>query len=136
MDAALLDTDLLSEVLRQRNPIVRKRACQYLRAHGQFAFSAVTRFEIIRGYKERGAAGAFAKFIAFCGHSLIVAVDDAIFDQAADLWAIARQGGHPCDDADLLIAATAILHSRRLVTGNRAHFDWIPNLSLENWREP
>jgi tRNA(fMet)-specific endonuclease VapC len=136
MDAALLDTDLLSEVLKQRNPIVRKRARQYLRSHGQFAFSAVTRFEIVRGYKERGAAGPLARFITFCGHSLIFAVDDAIFDRAADLWAIARQGGHPCDDADLLIAATALAHGRRLVTGNRTHFEWIPDLILENWREP
>jgi len=136
MDAALLDTDILSEVLKQRNPNVRRRARQYLRSHGQFALSAVTRFEMIRGYKHRNATVPLARFFTFCGHSLVLAVSDAIFDRAADLWVVARQGGHPCGDADLLIAATAMEHARRLVTGHKSHFAWIPGLSIDNWREP
>jgi tRNA(fMet)-specific endonuclease VapC len=136
MDAALLDTDILSEVLKQRSPNVRKHARQYLRSHGQFALSAVTRFEIIRGYKERSATTPLARFLTFCGHSLILPVTDAVFDRAADLWVAARQGGHPFGDADLLIAATAIEHGRRLVTGNMSHFAWIPGLPIDDWRQP
>ncbi len=136
MDPALLDTDMLSEVLKQRNPIVRKHARQYLRSHGQFAFSAVTRFEVIRGYKDAGATTQLARFLTFCGHSLVLPLTDAIFDRAADLWVLARQGGHPCGDADLLIAATALVHDRRLVTGNASHFTWIPGLAVDDWRQP
>ena len=44
--------------------------------------------------------------------------------------------GHPQTDADLIIAATALEHSRVLVTGNTTHFAWIPSLTLENWRAP
>jgi tRNA(fMet)-specific endonuclease VapC len=136
MDLALLDTDMLSEVLKQRNANVRKQARQYLRSHGQFALSAVTRFEIIRGYKEAGATTQLARFHTFCGHSLILPLTDAIFDGAADLWVVARQGGHACGDADLLIAATALEHGRRLVTGNSSHFAWIPGLAVDDWRQP
>lgn len=136
MDLALLDTDTLSEVLKQRNPIVSQHAAAYLQIHGQFAFSAFTRFEILRGYKESKATRQLPRFAAFCAQSLVLPVTDAIFDRAAELWVMARQGGHPHGDADLLIAATALEHSRELVTGNTSHFAWVPGLSLADWRLP
>ena len=136
MDAALLDTDLLSEVLKQRNLNVRKHARTYLRSHGQFAISAVTRFEVLRGYKEKNATTQLTRFLAFCGHSLVLPLTDAIFDRAADLWVAARRGGHPSGDADLLIAATALEHNRDLITGNIAHFAWISGLTIKDWRKP
>jgi predicted nucleic acid-binding protein len=136
MDPALLDTDMVSEVLKQRNPNVLRRSREYLRSHGQFAFSAVTRFEVLRGYKEQNATTQLAKFAAFSTHSLILPLTDAIFDCAADLWVAARRGGHPCGDADLLIAATAIEQGRKLVTGNTIHFMWIGGLAVDDWRLP
>jgi predicted nucleic acid-binding protein len=36
-------------------------------------------------------------------------------------------------DTDI-IAATALETGRTLVTGNIAHFDWIPGLALADWR--
>lgn len=39
-------------------------------------------------------------------------------------------------DADILIAATALVHNLVLVTENRAHFQRIPKLRLESWRGP
>lgn len=134
MDPTLLDTDILSEVLKQRNVQVRDRARQYLRSHGQFAFSAVTRFEIIRGYKELGATSQLARFATLCGHSLILPLADAVFDRAAVLWVLARQGAFPRGDADLLIAATAIESGYHLATGNTSDFSWIPGLQVEDWR--
>ena len=136
MDPALRDTDALSEVLKQRNPNVRKHARQYLRSHGQFMFSAVTRFEVVRGYKAALATTQLARFLTFCGHSSVLPLNDAIFDRAADLWVLARQGGHPGSDADLLIAATALEHGLRLVSGNASHFNWIAGLGLDDWRQP
>src|SRR5205085_125799 len=100
------------------------------------AFSAVTRYEVIRGYRDQGATKQLARFAVFCQHATIFPVTDAIFDRAADLWVIGRQGGHPHGDADLIIAATALELGRKLVTGNTSHFSWIPGLSLEDWRQP
>lgn len=136
MDIALLDTDILSEVLKLRNPTVRQKALDYAQAHGQLAFSSMTRYEILRGYRDQNATTQLARFGVFCQHALVFAVTDAIFDRAADLWVTGRRGGHPHNDADILIAATALEHGRVLVTGNTTHFGWIPGLRLDDWRQP
>lgn len=134
MDATLLDTDILSEILKQRNATVVANAATYLAEHGQFLFSAFSRYEIQRGFLERGATRQLERFEEFCAHSSVLAVTDAVFDQAAMLWAAARQGGHASGDADLLIAATAQIHGLVLATGNARHFQWTPNLTLADWR--
>ncbi|MBN8625192.1 MAG: type II toxin-antitoxin system VapC family toxin [Planctomycetes bacterium] len=134
MDAALLDTDTLNEVLKQRNPLVVQKSADYLRQHGQFAISAMTRYELLRGLKEKQATKQLTQFQEFCRHSLILPITDAILDRTADLWVAARRGGFPGKDADLLIAATALETQRVLVTGNTAHFAWVPSLKIENWR--
>lgn len=134
MDIALLDTDILSEVIKQRNPNVVRNATEYLAEHKQFAFSAFSRFEIERGHKEKHATKQQPRFALFCSHALILPVSDAVLDRAGDLWSFARQHGHPHGDADLIIAATAIETQRILVTGNAVHFDWVPNLKIDNWR--
>ncbi|TWW07908.1 hypothetical protein E3A20_29640, partial [Planctomyces bekefii] len=66
MAIALLDTDMLSELLKQRHPQVTSRAAEYLRLQGKFAFSVFTRFEISRGFKEQGATNQLTRFKEFC----------------------------------------------------------------------
>jgi tRNA(fMet)-specific endonuclease VapC len=136
MDLALLDTDILSELIKLRNAAVQRKALAYVQSHGQIAFSAMTRYEILRGYRDTNATTQLARFGVFCQNSLILPVSDATFDLTADLWVAARRGGHSSNDADLIIAATAIEHGRVLVTGNVAHFAWIANLRIEDWRQP
>src|SRR6266576_3528011 len=99
MDAALLDTDILSEVIKLRDPAVRQKALAYTQVHGQLAFSAMTRYEILRGYRDQNATAQLAKFAAFCQHAIVFAVSDATFDRAAELWVVGRRGGHPHNDA-------------------------------------
>ncbi len=48
----------------------------------------------------------------------------------------AYEGGHPRNDADLMVAATALEQGRAVVTGNIGHFDWIPGLTIEDRRQP
>ncbi|MEI8016549.1 MAG: type II toxin-antitoxin system VapC family toxin [Schlesneria sp.] len=136
MSVALLDTDMLSEVIKLRDPIVRNHALTYQQQHGPLTFSAVTRYEVLRGYKQYGATRQLANFAVFCQHSLILPVTDATWDRASDLWAYARQHGHPHDDADLVIAATALENQRILITGNLRHYIWIPGITVVDWRNP
>ena len=135
MDPSLLDTDTVSEILKQRNTAVVDNAAAYLEEHGQFSLSAFTRYEVRRGYVDKHATRQLKKFELFCSNSLVIPVTDVVFDRAATLWAIARQGGHPKSDADLIIGATAQEHNLVLVTGNKRHFDWMPGLRLEDWRD-
>jgi tRNA(fMet)-specific endonuclease VapC len=136
MDEALLDTDILSEVLKQRNSVVRHKAAHHLKEHGRFSFSVFTRFEIVRGYKEKNAIRQLQRFEVFCERSLVLPADDTVFEKAGELWVVARRDGYPHGDADLIIAATALKSGRVLVTGNTPHFAWIPGLVLDDWRQP
>jgi predicted nucleic acid-binding protein len=136
MDESLLDTDILNEVLKQRNANVIRHAAEYLAIHGRFSISSITRYEALRGLKEKGATGQLSRFLEFCRHTSIVPVSEDILDRAADLWSLGRRQGLTPKDADLIIAATAVADGRTLVTGNTVHFQWIPGLTLSNWRDP
>ena len=135
MQAALLDTDILSEVLKQKNPTVVQKAAEYLQQH-EFAISAMTWYEVVRGLKFKRASRQLKNFERFCSNSIVCPISEEILNRAADLWVAGEHGGHPHRDADLIIAATALEHGRLLVTGNTPHFAWIQGLSVEDWRVP
>jgi predicted nucleic acid-binding protein len=136
MDAALLDTDTLNEVLKRKNSNVVRHAADYLSQYGQFAISSITRYELLRGLKEKNATSQLARFQAFCQNSVIYPVIDVVLDRAVDLWVAGRKQGLSPKDADMIIAATALHHGRVLVTGNTAHFALVPGLTINNWRDP
>lgn len=133
---SLLDTDTRSEVIKGRNRLILIRAGHYLAQHGRFSFSLVTRFEILRGLKARTATSQLAAFEAQCQASDIIPITDEVIVRAADLYADLHRRGQLIGDADLLIAATALVHSRVLVTNNTAHFSRIPGLILDCWAAP
>jgi tRNA(fMet)-specific endonuclease VapC len=135
MKPSLLDTDILSEVLKKKNPHVLQSAANYLAQHQRFAISAITRYEVLRGLKDKKATRRVQNFENFCLNSLVLPITDEILQRSAELWVEARRGGHPRYDADLIIAATALEHGRCLVTGNTAHFSWIYGLDIEDWRQ-
>jgi len=92
MDAALLDTDTLNEVLKRKNANVVQHAADYLAQHGQFAISSITRYELLRGLKEKNAASQLARFQSFCQNTTILPVIDDILEEAVDLWFCGRHG--------------------------------------------
>lgn len=134
MDETLLDTDILSEVLKRKDAQVLASAAQYLAVHQRLAFSAITVYEIVRGLQAKQAHQQLAGFLRTVGTSQVHPVSLPVLMRAARLWAEARQGGHPHNDADLIIAATALEAQRVLVTGNTSHYSWIPGLKLADWR--
>jgi predicted nucleic acid-binding protein len=121
-------------VLKQRDARVVAQAAAYLEMNGQFAFSALSRYEIVRGLRDRDAAAQLRRFEEFCQHSVVFPITDEVLLRAADLWVVARRQGRPRGDADLIIAATALEHGRTLVTGNTSHFDGIADLVVTDWR--
>jgi tRNA(fMet)-specific endonuclease VapC len=54
-------------------------------------------------------------------------------DVAADVYAHLHASGQPVGDADILIAATALVHHLTVVTNNESHFRRIPGIDVENW---
>jgi len=134
MDESLLDTDILSEVLKGKDQQVLATAQQYLNEHQRLAFSTITLYEIVRGMRAKRAARQFTKFLQMVANSDVLPISVPVLLRAADLWAEAGKGGHLRGDADLIIAATALEARRVLVTGNTAHFSWINGLQLTDWR--
>lgn len=102
----LLDTDILSELLKQ-HPLVVLRARSYLLEHVQLAFSIITRYELLRGLKAKDAHAQEAAFNLFCQGSRILPFTDRIIERAATLYGELYRQGALLPDADLLIAATA-----------------------------
>lgn len=129
---ALLDTDTLSAVLRQ-NPAATRKAQAYLRVHRRFAFSIITRYEVVRGLKAKDATRQQIAFDRFCKASEILPLSDPVVVLAADIYADLHRRGELIGDADILIAATAIFEDRDLVTNNERHFRRIARLRVENW---
>jgi tRNA(fMet)-specific endonuclease VapC len=136
MPEVLLDTDILSEILKGVDANVAGRARPYLGVHSRFTFSLITKYQVLRGLHRKAAAIQQQLFLFICAGARIVAIDDLVIEHAARLWAHAIANGKPAEDADLLIAATALEHGLPLCTGNTTHFDWIPGLRLVNWRMP
>jgi tRNA(fMet)-specific endonuclease VapC len=135
---ALLDTDTLSEIMKGQNPSVEHHAREYLRTHGQFRFSIIKRYEILRGLKSKQALKQISIFENKCKSSYIYPItdEDEIVGQASDIYAYLYQKGLLINDADILIAATAIVHDLTLITGNNDHFNRIPNLLYNSWNLP
>jgi tRNA(fMet)-specific endonuclease VapC len=135
MEPALLDTDTLSEVIKGHDLHVQEKAREYLGVHGRFSFSLITRYEILRGLKAKGAAQQIAAFEGRCRQSHVVPLTDEIIVRAADIYADLYRKGQLISDADILLAATALTHGTILVTENPAHFSRIPGLRIESWRD-
>ncbi len=128
----LLDTDTLSAIMRQ-HPLVIQRAQVYLNIHQQLTFSIITRYEILRGLKAKNATTQLAAFEGFCSKSQILPLTDEIIVKSADIYADLHQRGLLIGDADILIAATALVHNLTIITNNENHFKRINSLRVENW---
>ena len=136
----LLDSDTLSELSRGHARVARN-ARSYLVEHGRLAFSAVTVFERLRGYRAALAAGKpyeayLQAFEALCRSSKVIPVDAAVADRAASYWAALPTRARRAL-GDILIAATASVHGMALVTRNRKDLEPIVKLDsslvLQDW---
>lgn len=129
---ALLDTDILSAIMRQ-NSVVIPKAQEYLVDHEQFTFSIITRYEILRGLKAKNATKQLEIFNRFCDLNVVLPLTDAAIIKASDIYALLKQRGEIIGDADILIASTALTYKLHVVTNNVNHFQRIPELNIQNW---
>ena len=128
----LLDTDILSALMR-RHPRVVSRSRAYLAEYAQLTFSIITRYEILRGLKAKNATRQTAAFERFCARNIILPLSDEIIIRAAEIYADLSGRGELIGDADILIAASALVEGFGVVTNNERHFQRIRDLHVENW---
>ena len=130
----VLDTDNLSALMR-KNPNVIAKATNYLAEHGHFTISIITRYEVLRGLLARGAIKQAAVFSEFCLRIRILDIDDLVIVKAAGIYADLYRRGELIGDADVLIAATAMVNDLAVATNNEGHFGRVRGLQVENWQK-
>jgi len=139
MNKTLLDTDILSEVLKGRNASVVAQAQAYLAVHQVFTISVVSVMEIVCGFQRAQRQDRLEQFLQALASMEVLPFD---IESAAlagridgDLWRTGQRVGR----ADPMIAAQAIVHNLVLVSGNLAHYSRIQALGyplqVVNWRE-
>lgn len=135
----LLDTNVLSELMRPRPDAAVLGWFAQPSHHGALSISAVTQAEVMLGIAllpsgQRQAAltqAARAMFEQdFKDH--ILAFDSGAADIYARIVAQRSAQGRPISTEDAQIAATALQHRMALVTRNTRDFDLIPDLQLIN----
>ncbi len=132
----LLDTNILSEVLRPRpSPAVIGRLLQF-NSRTLFA-SEITRFELCFGARLRADAPMFWARLQRELMPLVtwLPVTEAVSTRAGEIAAAQRLAGRPCGTVDPFIAATALVQGVPLVTRNVQHFERINGLKVQNWFE-
>lgn len=130
----LLDTNIVSAYMhprQQKTVITRIEA--YLQTYGQLDFSIITRYEVLRGLRAKGATTRLEAFSSLCEVNRVLPLTDDIVVQAADIYADLYRRGALIGDADTLIAATALVNGMKIATNNEAHFNRVVGLQIENW---
>jgi predicted nucleic acid-binding protein len=139
MTRALVDTDILSELMKGKNLRVAERGRAYLAAHGRYTVSAVTVMEIAYGFRRVGRIDRLDSFKSFLQGHEVLPFDAEAALLAGDIDADLDARGRPVDLGDVMIAAIALKQGLTIVTGNVPHFEAIKAaglaLNIENWRE-
>jgi predicted nucleic acid-binding protein len=117
---ALLDACVVIDVLRS-NAAARSA----LARAGTLAASEVTRFEVLAGRRPGEEAATEAPFD---GLDWLV-VDEGVARRASALARDYRPSHSGIDDADYLVAATALEYGAQLLTTNVRHFPMLPDLA-------
>lgn len=138
MNRTLLDTDILSEILKGRDQHVAGVASAYLREHQHLTLSAVTVLEITRGYRRVNRVSKLESFERALDACEILSLDDRAARIAGRIYADLELRGRPVGMPDVMIAAIALQHDFAVATGNVAHFEAIRvagyELEIANWR--
>ena len=126
----LLDTSVCVGVIR-RLPDFERRLRGY--DPSELAVSVVTVLELLFGAGISEAPELNRQQVdAFLCSVLVLDIKRDIADRAALTRVLMRRSGLGVSDFDLLIAATALVHGRTLLTSDR-NFLRIPGLAVEDW---
>jgi len=140
MERALLDTDILSEVLKARDANVVNSAARYKQQFGHLTISSITVMEVVKGFHKAGQPASIDRFLTALRSSEVLAFDTTAAEIAGKIFGDLERSGQTIGRADVMIAAIALTRKLTLVTGNLRHYERIrvagySELMLSNWRE-
>lgn len=130
-----LDTNVISAVI-DGDAAVMGRWIETRRAGHGLALSAMTYYEVKRGLDLPRRARKYAAFQGIVQQTQMLMPDLATYDVAAEIYQDLKQQGQLIEDADIIIAATALSFGAVLVTRNLSHMNRVRSLQTENWHQP
>ncbi len=129
--AYLLDTNILSDLIRQPAGRIRDRIAEC--GEERICTSIVVASELRFGAAKKGSARLTAQMEAVLGAIGVLPLDEPADRHYAEIRQALEQAGTPIGGNDLLIAAHALALGRTLVTANEGEFRRVPGLMVENW---
>lgn len=132
----LLDTDILSNLMKRVPAGALVARLAMVAPEDQFT-SSVTLGELLYGaHRSARAVVLLERIGAVLPDDLpVLPFDTAAARRYGKVRAEMEKKGTPIGDADTRIAAIALTHGLRVVTGNERHFRRVPGLEVENWLE-
>jgi len=128
----VFDTDILSGLLRPRPSDALIQRIGAVPSTDQFT-TAISLGELIYGARRRGAADLERRIERLLASLSVLPFEERAAREFGPLKAELEQQGQPLAEADLRIAAIAIVAGFTLVSANVRHFSRVPGLYLGNW---
>lgn len=126
----LLDTDICIEILRKNEKVIKRRE----NTDEEILISFITVGELYYGAEKSSYAIENKKIIEeFLLTINVINSDNDIMMKFGEIKAQLKINNILLPDADLLIAATTLIKTDKLVTGNIKHFERIKGLNIEKW---
>jgi tRNA(fMet)-specific endonuclease VapC len=128
----LLDTNIVSAIVNKNERLTEKLLEVDVRGEEVF-ISCITYYEVKRGLLAVNATRKLSIFNEFCLGVTVLFLDDLeIIERACEIHADLKGRGGTIQDADILIAATAITRGLVLVS-NDSDMLRVPGVPVENW---
>ncbi len=138
MERTLLDTDIFSEVLKQKNSQVVVNAQKYHQQFGRYIISTITVLEIVKGFHKINRENDIQRLLPKLMMTELLTLTIKSAELAGRIYADLERTGQPIGRADPMIAAIAIEQKLVLATGNEQHYQRIKelgyDLTLANWK--
>ncbi len=126
-----LDTDIVIEVLKGNEKVLKRM--NDLPFETSICITGLTVYELYKGVFFIGDPRREQEVEEFIEQAEVFQLDADIEKKAGEIYADLRKNGELINDADILIAATALANDSVLVTNNTDHFKRVKNLKIENW---
>ncbi|MDQ3653592.1 MAG: type II toxin-antitoxin system VapC family toxin [Chloroflexota bacterium] len=129
----MLDTDIVSYLVKERRPSIRPRFLEHDPA--ELCVSAVTKSELLYGLRLlESTHDLHLKVRRFLGDIEVAPWDGDAAEVHANMRHHLISTGRTIGEMDMMIAAHAVSLGAALVTNNTRHFARLsPSLVIENW---
>lgn len=134
MKRCTLDTNIITAFLKNDLNVLTK-VSEYLDAFDWLSINIISYYEILRGLIDLGNRKKLKEFDEFIEENELISIRKETIQKAAEIYAYLKKRGTLIEDADILIAAIALVENLVLVTDNVRHFERVDGLQIENWKK-